>query len=386
MTPFVMPSLGSNMESGTVVAWHKKAGDRVQRGDVVVEIETDKGNIEVEIFTSGVLESLLAEPGQKVPVGQPLAMLREDGVPADAVAPAVPAPAVAQGAIPGPASAVRASPLARRRARELLVDLAKLTATGPRGIVSVEDVERAAAVGAEAGAAAKAAPTAPPAATSLDRMRRAIAAAMVQSKREIPHYYVATTVDLGPAMAWLERENAGRPPDARLIPAVLFLKAAALALHEIPELNARWTGASAPPLPDVHVGAAIALRGGGVVSLAISHTDRRPLGELMAAFKDLVARARAGQFRSSEMTDGTLTVTSLGDRGVEEVWPVIYPPQVAIVGAGRILVRPWVIDGAVVPRPTARLTLAADHRVSDGHRGGLYLRAIEALLAQPERL
>jgi len=218
------------------------------------------------------------------------------------------------------------------------------------------------------------------------RLRQTIAAAMARSKREIPHYYLAHTIDLHRALAWLAEENARRPVTDRLLYGVLLIKAVALALREVPELNAVWRGERAEPSAAVHVGVAISLRGGGLVAPALHDADRQPRGDLMRAFRDLVQRARSGGLRSSELSDPTITVTSLGEQGVEHVVGIIYPPQVAIVGFGRIAERPWVVEGGVVARPLVTASLSADHRVSDGHRGGLFLAAVERLLQSPERL
>jgi pyruvate dehydrogenase E2 component (dihydrolipoamide acetyltransferase) len=231
-----------------------------------------------------------------------------------------------------------------------------------------------------------AAPAAPPTTDRLARMRRTIAAAMSRSKREIPHYYLATTIDLGRVMSWLAERNAAVPVAERLLPGVVLLKAAAVALREVPELNAVWEGDRVVLRQTVHVGVAIALRGGGLVILALHDTATRPLADLMAGLRDLTVRARAGRMKSSELADSTITVTSLGDRGVETVYGVIYPPQVAIVGFGRIVDRPWAVNGGLVVRPVVTATLAADHRVSDGHRGGLFLDAVDRLLQEPEKL
>jgi pyruvate dehydrogenase E2 component (dihydrolipoamide acetyltransferase) len=209
---------------------------------------------------------------------------------------------------------------------------------------------------------------------------------MAGSKREIPHYYLTQTVDLRRALAWLEEANHARPPTERLLPAALFLKATALALRKSPELNGIWQQDAFLPGVGIHVGWAIALRGGGLIAPAIHDTDQRSLPELMAALRDLVQRARTGGLRSSELTDPTITVTSLGERGAETVIGVIYPPQVAIVGFGRIIERPWAVDGALAVRPVVSLSLAADHRASDGHRGGLLLAEIERLLQEPQAL
>jgi len=209
---------------------------------------------------------------------------------------------------------------------------------------------------------------------------------MARSKREIPHYYLSETIDLSPALDWLAAENARRPVNERLLYAALLIKAVARALAEVPELNGIWRNGAFQPSAAVHVGAAIALRGGGLIAPALHDAGERDLGELMTAFRDLVRRARGGGLRSSELSDPTITVTSLGERGVETVYPVIYPPQVAIVGFGAVRERPWVVDGAVQPRQLITATLAADHRVSDGHRGGLFLHGVGQLLQQSEAL
>ena len=189
-----------------------------------------------------------------------------------------------------------------------------------------------------------------------DRRRHA------RSKREIPHYYLTQTVDLRRALAWLESANLDRPPAERLLPVVLLLKATALALRKLPELNGFWQKDAFLPGAGIHVGWAISHRGGGLIAPAIHNADQKSLGELMAALRDLVQRARTGGLRSSELTDPTITVTSLGERGAETVIGGIYPPQVAIVGFGRIVERPWAVDGALAVRPVVSPSLAADHR------------------------
>jgi len=380
-----MPILGADMTAGTLVAWRKQPGDRVARGDIIAEVETEKGLIDVEVFVSGVLERILVEPGATVPTGTALAVIREDA-PVVAPVPAATAP-VAAAVVSAPARGerVRVSPLARKLAATLGVDPTTLRGTGAGGAVTREDVERAAARGREPVAVAGPPPAARPR-MDVARMRATIAAAMARSKREIPHYYVGHTIDLHRALGWLADENTRRPVPERLLAGVLLLRAVALALREVPELNAVWRADRVEPRAAVHVGVAISLRGGGLVAPALHDADRRPLDELMRAFRDLVQRARSGGLRSSELSDATITVTSLGEQGVESVLGIVYPPQVAIVGFGRIAERPWVVDGAVVPRPVVTATLSADHRVSDGHRGGLFLAAVERLLQAPERL
>jgi pyruvate dehydrogenase E2 component (dihydrolipoamide acetyltransferase) len=395
MADFVMPILGADMTAGTLIAWRKQVGQRVARGDIIAEVETEKGLIDVEVFVSGILERIVVEPGATVPTGTLLALIREDAPsaipspPAPGPAPALPGPVpVAPSAPPveprraGPGRA-RVSPLARKLAAQLGIDPGALTGSGPGGAVTRADVERAAAE-----RPAPAAAPGPAARAGLDvaRMRHAIAAAMARSKREIPHYYLTHTIDLHRALAWMTEENARRAVEERLLYGVLLIKAVALALHEVPELNGRWREDRPEPSDAVHVGVAIALRGGGLVAPALHDTDRRPLGDLMRGLRDLTKRARSGGLRSSELSDPTITVTSLGERGVESVHGIVYPPQVAIVGFGTVTERPWVVGGAVVPRPVVTATLSADHRVSDGHRGGVLLAAVERLLQAPERL
>jgi pyruvate dehydrogenase E2 component (dihydrolipoamide acetyltransferase) len=408
MGEFRMPSLGADMEVGTVVEWRIKPGDNVHRGDVVAVVDTEKADIEVEVFEDGVVEELLIETGVAVPVGTALAIL----VPVasaerstKAAAPTPPEPE--QAAVPRSASRapkkrapkpkarptetvavrgtgsapVRSSPYARRQAATNGIDLASVTGSGPGGAVIAADL-----VSTAHGNTFPEAPT--HVAPKRDRqasMRHAIGALMARSKREIPHYYLATTIDMSSALAWLAETNAKLPASERVLPAVLFLKATALAAHDIPAMNG-FFDTEFTPSPDVHLGVAVSLREGGLVAPAIHNTDRLSLPDLMNALRDLVSRARAGALRGSEMADPTITVTNLGDQGVEEVFGVIYPPQVALVGFGKIVERPWASGAMLGSRPTVRATLAADHRASDGHAGALFLSAIDRYLQSPEAL
>ncbi len=392
-----MPSLGADMESARVVEWLVKPGSRVKPGDVVAVVETHKGAIDVEIFLDGVIGDL-APLNEQLPVGALLAHVRSAGetTPAAAATPPEAAPqgqgtlAAATAPVPPPTPAGanvargRVSPAARRRAEEAGIDAGSLRGTGADGAVTLADVEGA--------IAARKAP-APATAGRTGRggfdpaqMRRAIAAAMGRSKREIPHYYLSTTVDFDAAQSWLAAYNASRPPPERLLPAVLLLKATARALAVVPQLNGHYDKDAFCAAPGIHIGWAISLRGGGLVAPALHDVDRQPLPALMAALRDLVQRARSGGLRSSELTDPTITVTSLGERGADSVLGVIYPPQVAIVGFGRVVTRPWIVAGAVLARPLVTLSLAADHRASDGHLGGRLLAAIDEALQTPATL
>ena len=217
-------------------------------------------------------------------------------------------------------------------------------------------------------------------------MRQAIAAAVARSNREIPHYYLSTDVDLGAALAWLEEHNRGLKITERVVPAALLLRATALACVRYPEFSGFYVDGAFRPGGGVHLGVAISLRGGGLVAPAVHHTDQLPLDALMKELQALTQRARAGTLKSSEMTDPTITVSSLGDRGVETLFGIIYPPQLALVGFGKIVERPWIVAGRVVSAPVVYVTLSADHRATDGHRGALLLDALDTILQRPEDL
>jgi len=393
MTDFLMPALGADMEAGMLVEWLVKPGDRIKRGDIVAVVETQKGAIEVETFAEGIVSELVVPIGTKVPVGSLLARIGEaagEEPPAPHPIAAVLPPPIAPITSPvlptgaAPIAAVhraKVSPAARGRATELGIDATTLSGTGVEGAVTVADVETAArtiAVPAAAPARRKALDAA--------EMRKAIAAAMGRSKREIPHYYLTHTVELGASLSWLEAANAAQPVPKRLILAVLLLKAAALALRDVPQLNGTFVNGAFCPGEGIHIGWAISLRGGGLVAPAVLETDKRSLSELMSEMRGLVQRARAGGLRSSELASPTVTVTSLGERGAEAVMGIIYPPQVALIGFGMVVTRPWVVGSRIEPRPVVTVSLAADHRASDGHTGALLLNAIEQLLQNPEKL
>lgn len=381
MIEFKLPSLGSDMDEGTLLEWKVQPGDQVVRGQVIAVVDTAKAAVEVECWKAGEIFELLIQPGTKIPVGTPMVSLLEPGerlenVQRTSPRPAQPlpqAPDVMKGApVLAAATRPRISPAARKRATELGLDAGSLSGSGPHGVVSLEDVEAAAAAS-------------PP----VDRhvlMRQAIAAAMSRSKREIPHYYLGETIALGKLMTWLQAYNAEQPPEQRLLPAVLLLKAVALALREYPQLNGFWQDGTLQPAMGIHLGVAISLRQGGLIAPALHDVADKPLQQLMSEFSDLVQRARSGSLRSSELSDAGLTVTQLGEQSVDSVFGVIYPPQVALVGFGAIVERPWVEDGQLCVRPVVVASLAADHRASDGHLGARFLGEVRRLLQHPERL
>jgi len=379
MLEFKLPSLGADMDEGTLLDWKVKPGDTVGKGQIVAIVDTSKAAVDVEIWFDGVVEELKVPPGERIPVGAVLATLRELG----AESPPPPVPPRTSALPP------RISPAARKRALELEVDPLGVTGTGPGGAITLADIEQAAVQ-----AAAQMPPPSPPAVhapapVKTDRqaeMRKAIAAAMSLSKREIPHYYLAETIPMARAQAWLTAANTGRPITERLLMAVLQLKAVAMALRQYPELNGHYRDGSFQPAPAAHLGVAISLRQGGLVAPALHDVGDKTLETLMGELTDLVKRTRAGSLKSSELTDATITVTNLGEQGVEVVHGVIYPPQVALVGFGRISERAWVENGALSLIPAVIVSLAADHRVSDGHRGALFLTELRRWLQQPENL
>lgn len=382
MYRFRMPSLGADMEAGTLVEWLKKPGDPVKRGDIVAVVETNKGAIEIEIFIDGAMGRQLVALGATVPVGTPLAEIEGpvEEEPAFGAPPISPLKGAVPPSTPQPAKrpaeeGIRASPAARKRAAELGLVLATIKGSGPGGAVVLNDVESAAGE------------KEPRRGLDIAKMRQAIAAAMARSKREIPHYYLANDINMSAALAWLEKTNAARVPEKRLLAAVLTLKAVALAARRFPDFNGFFDSAKGYlPAKSIHIGTAVAIRGGGLVSPAIHDCDQLNLDQLMDKLRDLAARAREGRLRSSEMSDATITVSSLGERGVQALYGIIYPPQVAIVGLGSVVVRPVAIGDSVEVRPIMTATLAADHRVSDGHLGARFLREIESRLQEPDKL
>ncbi len=375
MIEFRLPALGADMDEGTLLEWKVKPGERVKKGQVIAIVDTAKAAIDVECWQEGIVERLIAEPGQKMPVGTLMAILREEGekLGAGGTAPSAPQPA------PTAAERRRISPAARKRAAELGVDLAQLSGSGPDGAVTLEDVEKAAAAAAPAVAGQTAA-------SRFLEMRKTIAAAMSRAKREIPHYYVSEDIPLERMLAWLKAQNAQRPLSERLLPAAVLLKAVAATLKDFPELNGHYHADGYHPAAEVHLGVAIALREGGLVAPALRDADRKPLTQLMQELADLVRRTRAGSLKSSELGAATITVTNLGDQGSHGVFGVITPPQVALVGFGRIAERPWAENGLLKAVPLVTASLSADHRVSDGHRGALFLRQLADCLQRPEEL
>lgn len=382
MIEFRMPSLGADMEAGTLVEWLIKPGDKVKRGDIIAMVDTQKGLIDIEVFDEGIVHELQVKEHQKVPVGTVMALI-EDGT-AQPVKKEEQVPVIAEsGKVIEPirpsemAHGIKVSPLAKRIAAEKGIDLATVHGTGEGGAISREDVERA--------LAEKMAPQPEPKTAGSEGIRRAIASAMSRSNREIPHYYLETKIDMSRALAWLRETNGQKPPAKRILPVILLIKAVAKALTEVPDLNGYWEN-TLQKKSDINIGFVVSLRSGGLMIPAIHQADKRSPEELMLLLNDIIPRARAMKLRSSELSDSTITLTSLGEDNVETVYGLIYPPQVAIVGFGSISEQPCAVSGMLDVRPMLHVTLAADHRATDGATGSRFLMAVKKYLQTPEDL
>lgn len=432
-----MPSLGADMTEGTITRWLVKPGDSVNRGDIVAEVETEKADMEVECFESGVVTELVVSKGETVAVGTVLALIATGTEkPVVVASPSAP-PAGEPSSTSATPAMPRATPTARVLATQLAVDLGSVRGTGVHGAITRADVEHAAlrraagpaerpsqgrmllvsprarrlaeergidlalvagtgpggsitAVDLERGPdpASVTLPTAAeaPSVAAPGPKRGPIAALMERSNREIPHYYLGLDINMEKALLWLAAENKRRKVTDRLLYSALLLKATAIAAHEVPEVNGYFVDGALRASGVVNLGVAISLREGGLVAPAILDASTKSLDEVMQSLMDLVKRSRSGKLRASEMSSSTITVTNLGELGVDYVHGIIYPPQVALVGFGRIEERPWAEHGMLGVKPIIKATLAADHRASDGHRGGLFLSTIARLLQEPEHL
>ncbi len=432
MADFCMPSLGADMKTGILVEWHVQPGDRLKRGDIIADVETDKGIMEVEVFEDCIIDEILTQPNTEVPVGTTIAKLHSAiGQESSATSaqmivqngqqaaqgteevvletqPGVPSTLESQpiASIPPPSAEpsesqrLKISPLARKLAAELSIDLNQVKGTGYAGAIQAQDIQAVALARtqkqaqispevepAEAVAIASPATVQPQLRTEFQtRMRRAIATAMSRSNRDIPHYYLETQIDMSRPLQWLAKENQMRSLKDRILPIVLLLKATATALTDVPELNGYWLNDNLQVEEAIHIGFAISLRQGGLVTPAIHHADLKNLDELMMTMRDLIERTRGGKLRSSELTDSTVTVTSLGELGVQKVFGVIYPPQVALIGFGKITEQPWADQGMLDIRPILSVTLAGDHRATDGIVGTRFLQRLDfhlQAIAQP---
>lgn len=381
MIEFRMPSLGADMEDGTLIEWKKKTGDAVKRGDCIAEVETQKGLIEIEVFDEGIIDEILIPEGTKVPVGTIMAMIKPSSVSLE-TKPTTLQPTEEK--ITEPIlienieeKSIKVSPLARRIASDNRIDISKIKGTGEDGVITKDDVEQAIRQQKSTETAKKL--------PSTETIRAAVAAAMSKSNREIPHYYLEKKINITQALVWLKKQNKERKVTSRLLPVVLFIKATAKTLTGFPDLNAVWEN-GLQPKKSINIGFVVSLRTGGIIVPAISNANAKSIDEIMETLNDIIPRARALKLRSSELSDSTITLTSLGEGGADSVFGVIYPPQVAVIGFGSISEQPFAENGMLGIRSVVSVSLAGDHRATDGLTGSRFLSALDTNLQNPETL
>ncbi len=385
MIEFTMPSLGADMEDGTLVEWRVKSGDFVKRGDIIADVDTQKGLIEIEVFNEGTIAELIVKEGEKVPVGTVMANIIPVGEKVSVKKKSrIKKEPIKQKVNMGSIKVddrLKISPLAKKLAKEKGIDLSTIKGSGPEGSIVKMDIDLAVAKKVESHIEV----TGGKKEIAAQGLRAAIASAMTKSNREIPHFYLETRIDMSKALNWLRESNRQRELKDRLLSVVLLIKATAKAIKEVPSVNAFWENGL--HLKDtINIGFAVSLREGGVVIPAIPEADKKSLNQLMALLKDLIPRARALQLRSSELSESTITVSNIGEGSTDKVFGVIYPPQVAILGFGNILEEAWAEEGKLSCRPVVHVTLAADHRAIDGYLGSRFLMALKRNLQKPEAL
>ncbi|HEY65226.1 MAG TPA: 2-oxo acid dehydrogenase subunit E2 [Caldilineae bacterium] len=404
-----MPKMGFDMAEGTLVEWVRQVGDEVGEDDVIAIIETDKANVEVPALRSGVLRAVLVEEGQMVPVGQPIAVI---GAPDEEIdlealgvteaAPEAEAREVEEAAAPTPPETSPAvergrlavSPVARRMAEELGIDLTQVRGTGPNGRIIKRDIE--AYLREMEKAPEKAPPPLPTPSRApapegiqvepLTPMRRTIGRRMVESKQQAPHFYITYEIDMEAAMALRKELNALLSEDERISVNDLVIKAAAIALREFPRLNASFAGDEIHIHEQVNIGIAVA-REAGLVTAVIRDCDRKSLTQIAREARELIRRVREGRMRPDDMVGSTFTISNLGMFGAEEFAAIINPPQAAILAVGAVRRVPVVTeDGELAVGTRMKVTISADHRVTDGAEAARFMQALKAALEQPLRL
>lgn len=428
-----MPKLGFDMAEGTLVRWVKGEGDTINKGDVLAEIETDKATVEVEASVSGVIARLLVEKGSIVPVGTPIAVVALAGEDVAAVAAAAgsgkaefapaaepaaaPAVTAAPTTAPAPAAPVAvvpsgpviASPLARKMAADRNLDLSRIQGSGPGGRIVKRDLENPQAAPAAAPVAPIAAPAAAPAPAAkptalplaplsavsgetpadqrmaVDRLRAAIGRRMVESKQQVPHFYVTHNYNMEPLLAARKQINDLLPDDGKLSVNDFIVKAVALTLRSFPKLNASLTGNEIVLHGAVNVGVAVAVEG-GLLTVVSRDADRKPLRVISAEIKEMVARARAGKVRPEDIEGSTFSISNLGMFDVEHFVAIINPPEAAILAVGSAQQVPVVEDGQIRVGTRMKATISADHRVTDGAEAAQFMQTLAAYIENPLRL
>ncbi|MFQ5400220.1 MAG: dihydrolipoamide acetyltransferase family protein [Anaerolineae bacterium] len=407
----VMPKLGFDMREGVLNNWLKSVGDEIKKGEVVAEIESDKATLELEAHVSGILLHLLAEPGDVIPIGANLAIVGEKGEDASALLDSgagteaeteretetkrekVAAAVTTETAVSTPTNGkfpagVKATPVARRLARELGVDLRQVTGTGPDGRIRKADVEayRETAAVVPAPAAVAAMPTGPDTEElPVARLRQAIARRMTESKTAIPHFYVTTEIDMGPALALRKQINAALPEGEKVTVNDMIVKAAALALRDFPNLNASYNGKTLIRHNRIHVGSAVAVEG-GLLTVVQKNTDLTPLAQIARDNREMIGRAREGKVKPSDVEGSTFTISNLGAFDVDHFIAIINPPNAAILAIGSARQVPVVVDGQLAVGTRMKATISADHRVTDGAEAARYMQVLKGILEEPLRL
>lgn len=427
MSEFTMPSLGADMESAVLMEWRVKEGDHVTKGQVVAEVETSKGVIEIEVFEEGVVEELLVEPDTECTPGTPLAIIRSEGEDKDEGEnedkeedkeedqEVSPSKTPSQSEAPQPSlpenkkdksdkeedetkgkqeeekekfshqERIKASPAARKKASQKGIDLADVAA-GTKGVVQLKELDETPRNKEKKQSKEKEEEKEKEKKDDKDGMRQAIAKAMSRSNAEIPHYYLSMAINMTPALKWLEELNSEHSIQERILPAALLIRATVKALQEVPQLNGYWRDNTHQLKEEINPGIAISLRKGGLITPALIDAQEMDLKETMQALGELISRTRTGKLRGSEMTQQSITITNLGDLGVERVYGVIYPPQLAIIGFGRISDAPWAEGDTLSVRKVIQATISGDHRATDGHTGALFLNKLDQLLQNPKEL
>lgn len=328
-----MPSLGADMTEGKLLQWRIKVGDKITKGQIIADIETQKAAFEMESFKEGTVTSLTAAPMEVIPVGAAMAVIENTGLEV------------------------------RQEATDLKVAMSAKPSSPSVSLPS----------------AAWSSPTSASTNSIVD-VRKAIAKAMSRSKKEIPHYYLKTQASMNRLLLALDQINEKRPPDSRIMLPALLTKMVSELLQKYPEFNGYYQNDQFEARADTNIGIVIALKKGGVIVPALLETQKKSLTDIGIQFNDLIDRARAGKLRSRELSEATFTITNLGDLGVEEVFGVIFPPQVAILGIGKIIPAPVVKNGHVEVGMIMTLTLSGDHRVTDGIRGSRFLQTLKTNL------
>ncbi|WP_396898654.1 dihydrolipoamide acetyltransferase family protein [Mycolicibacterium sp.] len=392
MPEITMPRLSDTMEDGVIIAWHKNIGDRVEPGEVLAEIETDKAIMELEAYDAGILEHMLAGEGDRVPIGVPIAIIGDgsgtfavpQAAPAAAPNPAPAAPTPAPAAPAVRSDRPKASPLARKVAEANGVDLATVTGSGPGGRIIRKDVEHRRPAESPAG------PTPVEGdfdAVPLTTLQRVAAKRLTESKQNAPHFYLTAAVDVTDLLGFRKTVNdsleAGGGPKVSVND--FIVRAVASALRGNPGVNVSFGGDTLLRHHGVHIGVAVAVDAGLVVPV-VRDADRKSVSQIAGETKEMAGRARIGKLRADEMTGGTFTISNLGMYGIEQFAAVINPPEAAILAVGAATDELRLVDGEVAARKILRLTLSADHRAIDGATGAVFLRDLTALLEHPLRI